>query len=192
MQTEKQNWGRPRNARLYFQQFASYPHVSNLHWHIRCTISLASFPGFHIPECKHWSCAGVESLVFFLMWALSKEERDFNCVWAYPRLRTGKKRECSKLNDYKYLAIGRRISYTPSVECSVDRTMHKTLPFCFSPILTTSCSCRKKYQALRVIPIHIPGEPGNEATISHNGNPRSRNPQSDPQPDVLMTSYIHY
>ena len=63
------NWktktGGGLGMRLYFQQFASYPHVSNLHWHIRSTISLASFPGSHIPEREHWSCAGVESLVVF-------------------------------------------------------------------------------------------------------------------------------
>ena len=28
---------------------------------------LASFPGFHAPECKHWSCA---DMVFFLTWPL--------------------------------------------------------------------------------------------------------------------------
>jgi len=29
---------------------------------------IASFPGSHARECEHWSCAGVESLVFFLPW----------------------------------------------------------------------------------------------------------------------------
>ena len=38
-------------------------------------ILLASFPGSHAPECEHWSCAGVESLVFFLTWEAVKVER---------------------------------------------------------------------------------------------------------------------
>ena len=32
---------------------------------VQATI-LASFPGSHAPECEHRSCAGVESLVFFV------------------------------------------------------------------------------------------------------------------------------
>ena len=53
---------------------------------------LVSFPGSHTPEHKYWSCAGVESLVFFLMWeAVKVERRHLNCVWAYPRFKTGKR-----------------------------------------------------------------------------------------------------
>ena len=37
------------------------------------------------------------------------------------------------------------------------------LPFCFCPILITSCLSRKRYQALRTIYIRVSGEPGNEA-----------------------------
>ena len=40
-----------------------------------------------------------------------------------------------------YLVIGGQISYTPSVERIVGRRTHKTLPFCFSSIM--SCLCRK-------------------------------------------------
>ena len=39
------------------------------------SICLASFPGSHIPEREHWSCAGVESLVFFLTWEVVKVEK---------------------------------------------------------------------------------------------------------------------
>ena len=34
--------------------------------------ALASFPGSHAWERKHWSCAGVESLVFFVTWKVQK------------------------------------------------------------------------------------------------------------------------
>ena len=37
------------------------------------------------------------------------------------------------------------------------------LPFCFCPILITSCLSRKRYQALRTIYIRVSGEPGNKA-----------------------------
>ena len=58
-----------------------------------CFVILASFPGSHAPERKHWSCAGMESLVFFLTWAPPKVERgckDLNCVWAYPKAQNRK------------------------------------------------------------------------------------------------------
>ena len=42
-----------------------------------------------------------------------------------------------------YLVIGGWISYTLSIECIVGWTTRKTLPFCFSPILITSCLHRK-------------------------------------------------
>ena len=46
-------------------------------WNTPCvglpsTLSLASFPGSHTPEREHWSCAGVESLVFFVTWKTPK------------------------------------------------------------------------------------------------------------------------
>ena len=46
---------------------------------------VASFPGSHAQECEHWSCAGIESLVFILTWEALKGRRevDFNCAWAY-------------------------------------------------------------------------------------------------------------
>ena len=55
--------------------------LSGLSWaHTRCNsplkwgYSLASFPGSHAPEHKHWSCVGMESLVFFLTWGSSKND----------------------------------------------------------------------------------------------------------------------
>ena len=44
---------------------------------------------------RNWSCAGVESLVLFLIWEAPKVERglrDLNWAWACPRLRTEKER----------------------------------------------------------------------------------------------------
>ena len=49
---------------------------------------LALFPGSHTPQRKHWSCAGMESLVFFVTWKGLKVERvwkDLNCACAYPK-----------------------------------------------------------------------------------------------------------
>ena len=54
---------------------------------------LASFPGSHASECEHWSCAGVESLVFFFTWEAVKDRREVDAtliVRERMRLRTEK------------------------------------------------------------------------------------------------------
>ena len=64
----------------------------SLSWHI--SWKLASFPGSPTLEHQHWSCAGGESLVFFLTWAASRLERgyrDLNFAWAYPKTQNRKK-----------------------------------------------------------------------------------------------------
>ena len=61
-----------------------------------------------------------------------------------------------------YLAIGRRISYTPSVEAQL---VEKHAKCClsvwsyFADVMLTY----ERYQALCAINICVPGEPGNEA-----------------------------
>ena len=130
---------------------------------------LALFPGSHALEREHWSCAGVESLVFFVTWKALKVERRWrglNCAWAYPRLRTGKRAKVAGnlLHISSYQALNNIHTKRWSI---VGWTMCKTLPFCFGPILITSCLCKKKYQALRVIHIRVLEEPGNEATFLH-------------------------
>jgi len=52
-------WGRPGNE-------ARVKPTSNF---------LASFPGSNAQEREHWSCTGMESLVFFVMWKVPKVER---------------------------------------------------------------------------------------------------------------------
>ena len=67
---------------------------------------------------------------------------ELNCVWVYSWHRTGKRAKVAG----NLLHIS---SYWTSnnihTECwsIVGWTMHKTLPFCFDPILITSCLCRK-------------------------------------------------
>ena len=46
----------------------------------QCTIVLASFPGSHAWEPKHWSCAGVESLVFILTWEAVKDRHEVDAT----------------------------------------------------------------------------------------------------------------
>ena len=59
-----------------------------------------------------------------------------NCAWAYPRLGTEKNKTKVAGNLlHVSIAIGGRISYTPSVERIVDWTTRKILPFGFSPNL---------------------------------------------------------
>ena len=101
---------------------------------------LALFPGYHVPECKYWSCAG---------W-----------YFVSSRLRTEKRAKIVG-NLLHYLATGGRITYTPSVELIVGWTTRKKLPFCFSPISITSCLQRKDTRLFPQIHIHVPGELGN-------------------------------
>ena len=51
--------------------------MSNARWEDRVSFTsgpayVALFRGSHAPEYDHWSCAGRESLVFFLTWAVLK------------------------------------------------------------------------------------------------------------------------
>ena len=80
---------------------------------------LALFPGFPAPEWEHWSCAGGESLIFFLMWAVSRVEGGKETVWLYPKTQNRKKSTISGQFYYTYLAIREQIFYTPSVRCIV-------------------------------------------------------------------------
>ena len=48
-------------------------HIQN---YLATSSVLAPFPGSHAQECKHWSCAGTESLVYFVTRKASKVERE--------------------------------------------------------------------------------------------------------------------
>jgi len=68
-----------------------------------------------------------------------------------------------------YLAIREQISYTLSIECIIGGKACKILPFCFrnsAPVLITSCSHEKRYQALPTYTYLRSGVgmPGNETT----------------------------
>ena len=62
-----------------------------------------------------------------------------------------------------YLAIRRRISYTPSVEAYMVE-QRANVAFLFLFYFDYVMLTYERYQALHVIHIRIPGEPGNEAT----------------------------
>ena len=102
-------------------------------------------PGSHTPEREHWSFAAVESLVFFVTWKAPKVERrqrGFNCAWAYPRLRTGKRAKIA--GNLLHISSYRASNIIHTERWSiVGWTTRKTLPFCFGPILITSCLRRK-------------------------------------------------
>ena len=90
-----------------------------------CFVILASFPGSQAPECEHWCCAGMESLVFFVTWKAVKVERgckDLNCVWAYPKAQNmkGTKVAGNLLHESSYQ--GMNISRLNNTQ--------KMLPFC--------------------------------------------------------------
>ena len=81
------------------------------------------------------------------------------CV-GVPEIRTGKRAKVATY--YTYLAIGRRITYTPSVEAQlVEKRAKRCLSVWsyFADVMLTY----KRYQALRAIHIRVLGEPGNEA-----------------------------
>ena len=106
---------------------------------------IALFPGSHTPERKHWSCAGVESLVFFLTWEAAKDRREVDAtliVRGRMRLRTekGTKVADNLLHISSYRALNNIHTERWSI---VGWTTCKTLPFCFGPILITSCLRRK-------------------------------------------------
>ena len=69
-----------------------------------------------------------------------------------------------------YLAIGRRISYTPSVEAQLVE-QRANVAFLFLSYFADVMLTYERYQALRAINIRVPGEPGNEATNSHVSGP---------------------
>jgi len=63
-----------------------------------------------------------------------------------------------------YIAIGHQITYIPSVEAQlVEKRAKRCLSVWsyFADVMLTY----ERYQALRVINIRVPGEPGNEAKI---------------------------
>ena len=110
-----------------------------------CAERLASFPGSHALECEHWSCAGVKSLVFFLTWEAVKDRRKVDAtliVHGQMSLRTekGMKVAGNLLHVSSYRALN--IIHTERWNI-VGWTTRKTLPFCFVPILITSCLRRK-------------------------------------------------
>ena len=55
------------------------PYVTSYRWRWRYRV-VASFPGSHAPEREHWSCAGVESLVFFLTWEALRDRREVDAT----------------------------------------------------------------------------------------------------------------
>ena len=123
-----------------------------MQWHgnRRPAMGLASFPGSNVPECEHWSCAGVESLVFFLTWEVVKDRREVDTtliVCGHMRLRTEKG---MKVADNLLHVSSYQVSNIIHTEhwSIVGWTTCKTLSFCFCPILITSCLRRK-----------IPGSP---------------------------------
>ena len=108
-------------------------------------VLLASFPGFHARKHEHWSCAGVESLVFFLMWEAVKDRREVDAtliVRGHMRLRTekGTKVADNLLHVSSYRALNIMQTERWSVVGWITRI---TLLFCFCPILITSCLRRK-------------------------------------------------
>ena len=117
----------------------------HLHQIARYSCSIASFPGSHAPEHKHWSCAGVESLVFFLTWEAVKDRHEVDATLIMRgrmRLRTekGTKVAGNLLHISSYWALN--IIHTERWSI-VGWTTCKTLPFCFGPILITSSLRRK-------------------------------------------------
>ena len=114
------------------------------------SLAVASFPSSHALEREHWSCAGMESLVFFLMWEAVKDRRKVDAtliVRGHMSLRTekGTKIAGNLLHVSSYRASN--IIYTKHWNI-VGWATCKTLPFCFGPILIMSCLRRK-----------IPGSP---------------------------------
>ena len=106
---------------------------------------LASFPDSHAPEHEHWSCAGVETLVFFSHVRSRKERREVDAtliVHGRMRLRTEK---WTKVTGNLLHVSTYRVSNIIHTEhwSIVGWTTRKTLPFCFGPILITSCLHRK-------------------------------------------------
>ena len=111
----------------------------NFYASIMCPPTIASFPGSHSPECKHWNCAGVKSLVFSHV--RSSKGREELCE-GIRILRTGKKAKISGnlLHVSNYWALNNIHTKRWNI---VGWTMRKMLPFCFGPIWITSCLCRK-------------------------------------------------
>ena len=112
---------------------------------VHCLVQVASFPGSHTRERKHWSCVGVESLVLFLTWEVVKDRREVDAtliVCGCMRLRTekGTKVANNLLHVSSYWASNIIHTERWSIVGWITR---KTLPFCFSPILITSCLRRK-------------------------------------------------
>ena len=154
------------NTRMF--NVGAYPH---LHWP-------ASFPGSHAPECEHWSCAGIESLVLFLTWVLSKVERekDLNCALGYPpplppqRLRTWKWANIKLAGNLLHVS-----SYRGANIIHIEHQTHSWLNNVGLSVLKTlvlfrlHCGhMRQKYQALHVCIISIltsgVWEPGKKAS----------------------------
>ena len=90
-------WGLGERG-LHVQSDSQAVHDKRIEENLHCTyrwykILLASFPGFNAQECKHWSCAGVESVVFFLTWEVVKDRCEVDAtliVRGRMRLRTEK------------------------------------------------------------------------------------------------------
>ena len=77
---------------------------------------VALFRGSHTPEHDHWSCAGRESLVFFLTWAALKVggNWDLNCAWAYLKTQNKKKSNLLHVSSYQGANITRTKRWTHS------------------------------------------------------------------------------
>ena len=105
----------------------------------------SSFPGSHAQEREHWSCEGVESLVFFLTWEALKDRREVDATLIV--------RGRMRLRTEKGMKVANNLLHVSSYQASnIIQTEHwnvvgwitrKTLPFCFHPILITSCLRRK-------------------------------------------------
>ena len=106
---------------------------------------VASFPGSHAREREHWSCEGVESLVFFLTWEVLKDRREVDAtliVHGRVRLRTEKGTKVA--NNLLHVSSYRASTIIQTERWSVVGWItRKSLPFCFRPILITSCLCNK-------------------------------------------------
>ena len=131
------------------ESLASFPGFARRTWDrgygLPSLCSIPSFPGSHAHEREHWSCAGVESLVFFLTWEVVKDRREVDAtliVCGCMRLRTekGTKVAGNLLHVSSYRASN--IIHTERWSI-VGWTTRKMLPFCFCPILITSCLRRK-------------------------------------------------
>ena len=120
---------------------------------------LASFPGSHAREREHWSCAGVESLLFFCHVKSAKDRREVDAtliVRGRMRLRTEKGTKVA--DNLLYISSYRALTHRALKRSWLNA---QTVPFGFCPILNHDyvMLTYERYQALHAIHIRVMGEP---------------------------------